>query len=654
MQYVNFTFALLVMSLLWVASPVSAESGSFPNDLARVELPFPSAMGLQTEVPRDSSLPDHPRILLLRGEEITLREKVESDPLWSRVHRQILDKCALLLKQAPVERRLVGRRLLDRSREALRRIFYLSYAFRMTGHRAFLARAEEEMRAVAAFPDWNPSHFLDVAEMTMALAIGYDWLFHELSPEAKALIRDSIVQKGLLPSLEPAYSKWTKVDHNWNQVCNAGMAYGALAVYEDHPELSTRILDRAVQSIRLPMGAYQPDGAYPEGYGYWGYGTSFNVLFISGYEKAFRTTFPTTGTEGFLRTAYYILHMVGPTGECFNYSDSTAKATANPAQFWFAEKLKDPSVLYWEKRFLETGKGADDRLLPALLVWGAGIRSSSIPTPAQLMWVGRGKNPVALMRTSWKDPYAIFVGIKGGSPSVNHGHMDVGSFVMEAEGERWAMDFGLQDYNSLEQKGVDLWNMSQNSPRWRVFRYTNFVHNTLTVNGALQKVEGYAPLLSSSSGEDFTHCILDLTSLYQDHLISARRGIAIRDKSYVIVRDEVIPKQNAIVRWTMLTGARVTKIGPTWVELAKNGKKLVLKVTEPSSIKIETWPTVPPHDYDAPNPGTILVGFQVEAPAQMKTILEVALITERVDPEKVEGVGSLDSWPISALTPSSR
>jgi len=595
---VNFTFALLVMSLLWVASPVSAESGSFPNGLARVELPFPSAMGLQTEVPRDSSLPDHPRILLLRGEEITLREKVESDPLWDRVHRQILDKCALFLKQAPVERRLVGRRLLDRSREALRRIFYLSYAFRMTGNRAFLARAEEEMRAVAAFPDWNPSHFLDVAEMTMALAIGYDWLFHELSPEAKALIRDSIVQKGLLPSLEPAYSKWTKVDHNWNQVCNAGMAYGALAVYEDHPELSTRILDRAVQSIRLPMGAYQPDGAYPEGYGYWGYGTSFNVLFISGYEKAFRTTFPTTGTEGFLRTAYYILHMVGPTGECFNYSDSTAKATANPAQFWFAEKLKDPSVLYWEKRFLETGKGADDRLLPALLVWGAGIRSSSIPTPAQLMWVGRGKNPVALMRTSWKDPDAIFVGIKGGSPSVNHGHMDVGSFVMEAE--------------------------------------------------------GYAPILSSSSGEDFMRCILDLTSLYQDHLISVRRGIAIRDKSYVIVRDEVIPKQNAIVRWTMLTGARVTKIGPTGAELAKNGKKLVLKVTEPSSIKIETWPTVPPHDYDAPNPGTILVGFQVEAPAQMKTILEVALITERVDPEKVEGVGSLDSWPISALTPSSR
>jgi hypothetical protein len=37
------------------------------------------------------------------------------------------------------------------------------------------------MLAAAAFSDWNPSHFLDVAEMTAALAIGYDWLYEEVS-----------------------------------------------------------------------------------------------------------------------------------------------------------------------------------------------------------------------------------------------------------------------------------------------------------------------------------------------------------------------------------------------------------------------------------------------------------------------------------------
>ena len=33
------------------------------------------------------------------------------------------------------------------------------------------------------------------------------------------------------------------------------------------------------------MGHYAPDGAYPEGIGYWDYGTSFNVMFLSAIEK---------------------------------------------------------------------------------------------------------------------------------------------------------------------------------------------------------------------------------------------------------------------------------------------------------------------------------------------------------------------------------
>jgi hypothetical protein len=35
------------------------------------------------------------------------------------------------------------------------------------------------------------------------------------------------------------------------------------------------------------MEYYQPDGAYPEGYGYCGYGTKFNILFLSAMEKIY-------------------------------------------------------------------------------------------------------------------------------------------------------------------------------------------------------------------------------------------------------------------------------------------------------------------------------------------------------------------------------
>jgi len=297
-------------------------------------------------------------------------------------------------------------------------------------------------------------------------------------------------------------------------------------------------------------------------------------------------------------------------------------------------------------KFLGQMKRASDRLLPAMMIWNAGITKTLVKEPARLMWTGGGKNPVALMRTSWSNPDAIFVGLKGGSPRVNHGHMDVGSFVMESEGVRWAMDFGAQDYNSLEQKGVDLWNMSQNSQRWEVFRYNNFVHNTLTINQQLQRVDGKAEIISSSDNPDFMNAVMDLAPVYSGQLTSAKRGVAIADRKYVIVRDEIQPvSDNTTVRWTMLTSASVKITDTGTAELTGNGKRLLLKVTQPSDATIKTWPTDPPHDYDAPNPGTTLAGFEIVVPAGRTTAIEVLLIPGNTDPSSAMGKGELKNWP---------
>ena len=290
-------------------------------------------------------LPGHPRILMFKGEEVALKKTIASDKIWSDMQKIILDESNNLLTTEPVERIKIGRRLLDKSREALRRLFFLSYAYRTTGEQKYFQRAEKELLAISAFSDWNPTHFLDVAEMTMAVAIGYDWLYDNLTPASRAIIKDAILKKGLEPSLDPKYNSWLKVENNWNQVCNAGMTYGAMAIYEDEPALAGQIINRAIESIVLPMKDYAPDGAYPEGYGYWGYGTSFNVMFISAVEKLFKKDFGLSEMPGFLKTAGYLENMTGPSGNPFNYSDAGSKGGLNPAMFWFATKLKDPSLL---------------------------------------------------------------------------------------------------------------------------------------------------------------------------------------------------------------------------------------------------------------------------------------------------------------------
>ncbi len=589
---------------------------------------------------------EHPRILLLKGEEQAILAQVKKYPEWNHVHQTLLSECDRLIEIAPVERVKIGKRLLDKSRECLRRVFMLSYAYRTTKDAKYLKRAEKEMLAVAAFEDWNPTHFLDVAEMTMAVAIGYDWLFDQLSPETRSTIRKAILTKGIQPSLDKQYNWFLQAGHNWNQVCNAGMSYGALAIAEDEPRIAGDIIARAVQSIpKAMLPSYKPDGAYPEGFSYWDYGTTFNVLFNSAIEKALGTDFGLSESPGFMQTADFFQNLTGPTGQAHNWGDSGLRAGLSPAMFWFAEKSKAPSLLWSQKQLLSqksTGY-VKNRIIPALLVWGAKTDLDAIKPPVKKLYIGQGPSPVALMRSSWTDSNAVFVGVKTGSPAVNHAHMDIGSFVIDAQGERWAMDFGMQDYNSLESKGVDLWNRSQNSQRWQVFRLNNFAHNVPSFNGALTNAKGYAKIDAWADEPSQMAVLTDLSDMYTGQVTALKRGISIRNGDFVVVRDEVkIGEKPAVMRWNMLTPATVRIVDGKTVELSQHGKTMLLIFETDVKIDIKTWPTDPTHDYDAPNPGTNFVGFEAALPAHASEHFNVYLTSRAgVMPTK-----PLAEWPV--------
>ncbi len=66
----------------------------------------------------------------------------------------------------------------------------------MNGNKRCAARAKREMFTAAGFSDWNPSHFLDVAEMTAALAIGFTiGSYDYLTPSERKTIRQAIIEK---------------------------------------------------------------------------------------------------------------------------------------------------------------------------------------------------------------------------------------------------------------------------------------------------------------------------------------------------------------------------------------------------------------------------------------------------------------------------
>jgi hypothetical protein len=452
----------------------------------------------------------------------------------------------------------------------------------------------------------------------------------------------------LEPSYDIKYNSFLAVNHNWNQVCNAGMTYGALAIYEDQPELSKKTIERALSTIHLPMDAYKPDGAYPEGYSYWSYGTTFNIMFLSAIEKAFASDNGLSSTQGFLRTGEFREHMTGVTGQSFNWSDCGSDGNLSPAMFWFSQKTNNPSLLWVEKDYLQKSNYksfTEDRLLPAIMIWGKNINLDKITEPSSKLWMGQGSSPVCLMRTSWTDSNAIYLGFKTGSASVNHAHMDIGSFVMESDGVRWASDLGMQDYESLESKGIQVFGRTQDAQRWTILRMNNFAHNTLTINNQLQLVKGYAKIDKYAGKPDIMYAISDLSSVYENQLANVKRGVAIVDKKFVVIRDELkTTAQAATVRWTLLTRAEVSITGKNTATLTKNGKKLFLRVDAPLNIQMKTWSTTPITTYDAPNPGTTLVGFECEVNPNTEKILQVLLIPGSVASTDISFDKLLENW----------
>lgn len=599
----------------------------------------------------------HPRLLLLKGEEDLIRNKIASDDFLGSIHHTILRKSDAFLTTPLLKHTLNGKRLLKISRTAFMSIYYLSYAWRMTGDDRYAERAKRELLNVCAFKDWNPVHFLDAAEMTMAVAIGYDWLHSYLDDASKSMIRNAILKKGLYESLpetatDKSHYSWLKKKNNWNSVCNTAMAVGALAIYDFNPQLAQKIIDRSVKLVRdVAMEEYLPHGNYPEGYSYWNYGTTFNVLLINTLEKAYGSSFGLADNAGFMATAEYILQMSTQNLGCFAYSDCFSNFTLSFPMFWFANRTGNTSLLWAEAEKLTYMKkqGIPDdeifhvRYLPSVLLWAAAQPFQGVKKPEKRLYVGQGVTPVALMRNHWGGNDEIFVGLKGGSCLTNHSHMDIGSFVMYRGTNQWVKDLGAQDYTSLEKYGIDLGDRSQNSSRWQALRLSSEVHNLMIFNGAKQNVSAKASIDASGNSANFVYAASTLASIDSPTVSKHLRGVAIVDNKYVMIRDELTNGDHYTdARWAMLTPASVTIIDDHNAELMMNGERMLMKV-EGEGVKMRTWSTQPSYAFDEENKGTIMIGFSAVVPPGRSTAFTVLLIPENVQIRK-GGVLPISQW----------
>ncbi|WP_300600758.1 heparinase II/III family protein [Niabella sp.] len=591
----------------------------------------------------------HPYLIMNMETQREIKKAISSNKTWQDYHNRMIEGADSILLAPVLNRTVDGRRMLEVSRECLRRILLLGYAYRMTGKESYAQRAESEMKQVSKFADWNPSHFLDAAEMTTAMAIGYDWFFNYISDATKKSVAKAIEMKGLRPSFNKIYNDhWLDNHNNWNQVCHTGMTLGALAIYDRIPRLAATIVSRAVEKVKLAMEMYAPDGAYPEGYSYWAYGTTYNILLIEALKAVRGTDYGLSQMPGFMKTGNFIQNMILGDGKSFNYGDCNNSGRMYPPMFWFAKQTKNTDILWGEKYFLSNASKSniiDYRYGLYAIIWGSQIKTDDIHAPREQMWVSAtSQQPVAIMRTDWQFKQGLSAAIKAGTAQAGHTHLDVGSFIITDHDVRWAMDFGPQDYNSIEQLGMDLWGRNQESDRWKLFRYNNQAHNTLTFNNQLQDVESYSAITETGNKRHFMYATLDMSTAYKNQVASAKRGMALVDEQYFVIRDEIKTlNKPTVVRWNMLTQATPKMLDAHTMELSLQGKKLLIQVASSAKISLKTWSTVSPNSYDEANPNTLFVGFEAQLTPGAEETFQVKLIPGE-HPLNVREIQQLKNW----------
>ncbi len=520
-----------------------------------------------------------PKLVLNPKIERNLKRKLKTDPVVQNLYKAIQANAVEIQKEPLLVRELEGRRLLHVSREMLYRMNILGMVYRVEKDSVILSRIDEELKAVCNFTDWNPSHYLDVAEMSMAVAFGIDWAGEALPSSTVELAKTALIEKGIKPSYnEKGNTGWVGGNNNWNQVCHGGMVAASIVTADKNPELAAKTISRALDSMPQALVSYGPDGVYPEGSTYWSYGTSFTVFTAAMFESAFDTDFGLAEFPALMESADFRLLCNAPSGWYYNFADCGDKRSAQGdiTLAWFASKTGN-KAFFEEERFLApaAGMGKLGRNAGAGLVWISQYKEKE-DQEIPLVWKGEGDNPIVIFKSEANDPHQYYFGGKGGRGTVNHGNMDGGSFIFELNGVRWSIDTGNQRYHDLEKTGFNLWDRCQECERWTLLTKNNFGHSTLTVNDQHHVVDGKAVITDFKEGTQ-PEATIDLSAAFDGQLKSAHRRFVKDSPTSLLIEDTLEASDSTrLVTWQLLTVADVELVEGGAI-LRQDGKQLKLE-----------------------------------------------------------------------------
>ena len=530
---------------------------------------------------------ERPRLIALPADFERARQRADTEPAFAADFERLIDRAdALLETPASVYEKSDGVRLLPVSRRVVARTYDLATAWRMTGDRRYADRLWRELDAAAGFPEWNPPHFLDTAEMTHAFAIGLDWAHDAWTPQQRERLRDAIVDKGLMPGLALLEEGvwWHKDASNWNIVCHGGLLMGALAVADERPDLAATMLAYAAEGMPHAIATFAPDGGHPEGPGYWHFAMRYLVPTLASMRTAVGTELGLADQPGLAEAGWFAIHVTSPSGPAFNFADSkTGRPNTGPLFYWLADRFDEPAFAAYAIQLSGTG----DR--PLDLLWRPtdveSLRNLKQFGPTLRHFEGIG---AVFYRSGWGDPSATYLATQFGRNRVGHNQADLGSFVFDAGGTRWFMDFGRDSYSLPGYFGPE---------RYAYYRNRSEGHNVPLVDpdaAVNQDVDAGGELIALSESDGGMVLSIDLTPAYAHRGVDRVTRQFEVDEGRLVVDDVVRLAGPGTVRWHFHTEATV-EVGEDGrsARLRRDGRTLRLELASPAEARLLIEPAGP-------------------------------------------------------------
>lgn len=551
-----------------------------------------------------SAVADRPRLLISpESVERTLAAIDESERAAARFD-SICSRANELLDEPTTEYGLPdGIRLLSQSRTVLGRILDLGTCHLLTGESRYADRAWTELAAVAAYPDWNPGHFLDVAEMTAAVAVGYDWCYDHWDADQRTRLAAAIADEAFEHALpgyrsEPGnraeHTNWLDSTHNWNTVCNGGLTMGAIALLGDGlvetADLVT-VVEGARESIERPIGTIGPNGGWREGVGYWGYNTQYLCYYLASVTNALGTDFGFLDRPGLADLGTVPIHMTSHGGGAFGFGDARGGGRIRqPALYWLASTFDRPTYAgYQDASLRERASGKSSRGDALNLLWYDPdlVADPETANEAPERYFPGGDETVT-MRERWADPNAAFCGFKAGDNQTNHGSLDAGTFVYDVNGVRWLTGLGSNDYNV-----PGYWEMGPDGSRWQYYRKRAEGNNTLVLDpdaGPDQDPLGASCIETVYATERAAVAVTDLSPAYPDATV--RRGVGLIDsRRECYVRDEITAPEGPL--WWFAHSAADLHVDGRRATLEREDERITAAIVAPEDATFQVRDTTP-------------------------------------------------------------